>query len=189
MRVVTFILLSVMLSLNAKALAVASDYYEGNTLTLMEGTSKIYGIRLQNPDSYEYKVKVDYDNQFMKAIGFSEEYVLLPQSSTSIEFNVTAPKYDKKNNLFAISYTVHQLTAPSGGGIPFLTKINKNIKLQVVEDPNKLHIDYLSISYIAALLLLAFAVLRKGIKKYNKLPVKNKAGASKKYVKNRKIIK
>ena len=188
MRVVTFILLSVMLSLNAKALAVASDYYEGNTLKLTEGTSKIYGIRLQNPDSYEYKVKVDYDNQFMKAIGFSEEYVLLPQSSTSIEFNVTAPKYDKKNSLFAISYTVHQLTAPSGGGIPFLTKINKNIKLQVVEDPSKLHIDYFSVGYIAVLLLAAFGILKKCIRKYNEVHIKKKH-ISKKTLKNRKIIK
>src|SRR3989338_7698961 len=123
MRAVVLILLSIALSLDAEALAVTSDYLESNTLTLVEGSSKIYGIRLQNPDSIESRVKVDYDTQFMKAIGFREEYALPPQSTASIEFNVTAPKYDKKNNMFTISYTVHQLTAPAGGGIPFLTKI------------------------------------------------------------------
>ncbi|MBI2542174.1 hypothetical protein HYV80_05685 [Candidatus Woesearchaeota archaeon] len=154
-----------MLSLNAKALAVASDYYDDNTLTLTDGASKIYSIRLQNSDSDDYRVKVDYDKQFMRAIDFKEEYVLPPKSSTRIEFNVTAPRYDKKNNLFTLSYTVHQLTAPAEGGIPFLTKINKNIKLKVIKDPNKFYIDYFSLGYVAALLLLAFAALKKVAKK------------------------
>ena len=124
-------LLSLASSLSAKALAVASDHLEGNTLTLIEGTSKIYGIRLQNPDSSESRVKVDYDGQFMKLLDYREEYILPPQSSTRIEFNVTAPNYDKNNDSFTLSYTVHQLSAPSGSGIPFLTKINKNFKLKV----------------------------------------------------------
>jgi hypothetical protein len=165
MRVLALILLSIMLSLNAKALAVASDYYEGNTLELIEGTSKIYSIRLQNTESYEAAFNVDYDSRFIKIIDFKEQYVVPPKSSHRIEFNVTAPNYDANSNLFVLGYTVHQLTPPSGGGIPFLTKINKNIKLKVVEDPNKLHIDYLSISYIAVLLLLAFAMLKKAMKK------------------------
>ncbi len=142
MRAIILILLSLVLSLDVKALAIASDYLKDNTIELVEGTSTIYSIRLQNPDLYESKVKVDYDNQFMKAIDFKEEYTLLPQSSTRIEFNITAPKYDKNNDLFVIGYTVHQLSAPSGGGIPFLTKINKNFKLRVVENPNKLNVNH-----------------------------------------------
>src|SRR3989344_909772 len=140
MRALILSLLVLFLNLNAEnaeAIAVASDYLEDNTLTLIEGTSKIYRIQLQNPDSFEIKYKVDYDDQFMKAIDFKEEYILPPKSSISIEFNVTAPKYDTKNNIFAVSYTVHQLTGGDGGGIPFLTKINKNFKLKVARDPNK----------------------------------------------------
>jgi len=123
MKLTILILLTAILSLNVEALAVASDYLEDNTLTLMEETSEIYSIRLQNPNSYESKVKVDYDKKYMEPKEFKEEYTLPPTSSTRIEFNVTAPKYDKTNNLFGISYTVHQL---SGGRWRRNTFPNKN---------------------------------------------------------------
>jgi hypothetical protein len=166
MRAVILILLCLLLSLNAKALAVASDYLEDNTLALVEGTSKIYSIRLQNPDSFESRVKIDYDRQYMKAMDFKEEYILPPKSSTRIEFNVTAPNYNKNNNKFVVSYTVHQLTAPSGGGIPFLTKINKNFKLKVEKNPNKLHAeDFFKLAYSITLLAISFFILKSLIKK------------------------
>ena len=152
MRWLVLISFSILLSLNAKALAVASDYLDDNTLALVEGTSKIYSIRLQNPDSFESRVKIDYDGQYMKAMDFKEEYVLPPKSSTRIEFNVTAPKYNKNNNEFVISYTVHQLSGTSGGGIPFLTKINKNFKLRVARDPSKFYLDYDYAAFAAIIL-------------------------------------
>ena len=161
MRITILVLLIILSSQNVKALAVASDFLEDNTLKLVEGTSAIYSIRLQNTNSFESRVKVDYDKQLMKAIDFKEEYALPPQSSTRIEFNATAPKYDKDNNLFVISYTVHQLSAGGGGGIPFLTKINKSVKLKVIENPNKFHINYFKVGYTAVLLLMALFVLRK----------------------------
>lgn len=167
-------LLGLASSLSAKALAVASDNLEGNTLTLTEGSSKIYSIRLQNPDSSESRVKVDYDGQFMKLLDYREEYVLPPQSSTRIEFNITAPNYDKNNDSFTLSYTVHQLSGPSGGGIPFLTKINKNFKLKVARDPNKFYIDYDYTAYIAVVLAFLLYIFwkkskaRKGKRKFRK---------------------
>jgi len=44
------LVLSLALSLNAEAIAIASDYLESNTMELIEGDSRIYGIRIQNPD-------------------------------------------------------------------------------------------------------------------------------------------
>ncbi len=61
MRVIVLILLSLALVLDVNAIAVASDYLENNTLKIIEGTSGIYSIRLQNPYSYESIVKVSYD--------------------------------------------------------------------------------------------------------------------------------
>ncbi len=160
MKEVILILLCLLLSSNAKALAVASDYLEDNTLVLAEGNSALYSIRLQNPDSYELKVKVDYDSHYMKAINAMEEYTLPPQSSTRIEFNVTAPVYDKKNDLFAVSYTIHQLTGPSGGGIPFLAKINKHFKLKSIKNPNRPRIHYgYGASAVIALAFLLYVLL------------------------------
>lgn len=174
--------MGLVLSISVKALAVASDYLEDNTIVLREGASTIYSIRLQNPDSAESKVKVVYDNQFMKALNFKEEYTIQPKSSERVEFNVTAPKYDKNNDLFVLSYTVHQLSSSSGGGIPFLTKINKNFKLKVAKNPSKFHISYDYAAYaVIALTLLVYIFWKKLYRK----PAKK----TKKVNKNRKVIK
>jgi len=166
MRWLVLILLSLMLSLNAKALAVASDFLDNNTLILIEETSKIYSIRLQNPDTYEIKVKVDYTKELMEPIDFQEEYILQPQSVTRVEFNVTAPEYDKDSNVFDVGYTVHQLTGGPGGGIPFLTKINKNFKVRVIKNPSKFYIDYdyAAFAIIAAAFLAYLFIKRHTIK-------------------------
>lgn len=181
MKQIIPIFLIIALSLNAKALAVASDYLEDNTLTLMEGSSRIYSIRLQNPDPYEARFKVDYDNKFMKTMDFKEEYVLPPKSTARIEFNVTAPKYDEKDNLFVVSYTVHQLS----GGTFFLTKISKNFKLKVeknlnasknqdkpyVDYNNGFHVNYGYAAYAIAVLAFLLYIFRKKLtkKKHKKI--------------------
>ncbi len=172
MRLIIFILLSIILSSNVEALAVASDYLENNTLILTEGTSTIYSIRLQNPNSYETKVKVDYDTRFMKTIDFKEEYTLPPESSTRIEFEVTAPEYNESNSLFVLGYTVHQLSGGGGGGVPFLTKINKNFKLEVVEDLDKFHINYAIVAIIMVLSVIIFFLLRFASKNLNRKIIK-----------------
>ena len=168
MRVLIFIFLMAALSFEANALAVVSDFLPNNTLTLTEGESAIYSIRLQNTESYEAAYKVDYDLNFLKPIGYKEQYIVEPKSSYRIEFNVTAPSYDHKNeenNLFVIGYTVHQLTSPSGGGIPFLTKINKNFKLKVAKRPSKTSSDLARAGLVIAAIIAAyslFAWVRKG---------------------------
>ncbi len=191
MKALISVFLIVALSLNAKALAVASDYLEGNVLSLTEGSSRIYSIRLQNPDSYETRFKVDYDGQFMRAIEFKEEYTAPPTSSVRIEFNVTAPKYDQNNNLFVVSYTVHQLSGGSGGTF-FLTKISKNFKLKVEKSPNagktqdKPYVGYDNKSYVNYnYVVYAIAVLAFLLYVFSKIAKKQ----GKNVLKNRKIIK
>jgi len=161
MRVVILILVSLILSLGVEAIAVASDYLESNTLVLIEGTSKIYKINLQNSDSYEIRYKLDYNNEYMQALDFKDEYILSPKSAVGVEFNVTAPKFNKNNNLFDVSFTVHQLNGPAGGGIPFLPKIHKQFKLKVVKDPERLHINYLYVAYGLILLIIIFFLYKK----------------------------
>ena len=169
MRVVILFLLILALSSNAEAIAVASDYLERDTLELIEGTSKIYRINLQNPDSYETGYKVTYDDKFMKALDFKEEYILPSKSSVTIEFNVTAPKYDKNNNLFKMSYTVHQLSG-AGGGVGFLGKISKQFNFQVLKSPSLIHINYFAAVYSIILLIIVFFLYRKkGSKRKSKI--------------------
>ena len=189
MRVVILILLGLVLALNANALSVASDYLENDRLTLIEGTSKIYSIRLQNPDSFESTIRIDYDKDYMQAIDFKEEFTLPPKSSIRIEFNVIAPEYDKNKNLLPISYTVHQISGAGGSGASFLGKINKNFQLEVIRNPDRVYLDrnYIIIGIIIGAIVLALLlyILRKNIMSFWKSPDK----ASKSGFKSRKLIK
>ena len=149
------------LSLNAEALAVASDYLESNTMELEEGTSRIYGIRIQNPDPVGVRARITYDTEFMKGLDFEEEYIISAGDTIGIQFNITAPEYNKKNNLFSMSYTVHQLSYAPGAGTQFLTSIHKKIKLQVLKNPSRLHINYFSVAFAIILLLIILFLYRK----------------------------
>lgn len=163
MRFIALILTALILISNAEALAVASDYLQDNTLQLIEGASTIYSIRLQNTGSDETRVKIDYDSALMKAIDFKEEYTLPPKSSTRIEFNVTAPEYKKNNNVFALSYTAHQIAGGGIGGIGFLPKISKNFKLEVLKHPDRFYIDPLYIVFAVIVIVFLGSIHRKKI--------------------------
>lgn len=189
MKAIVLILLGLILVLDVNALAVASDYLEGNTLNVTEETSKIYSIRLQNPYDYEIKVGVEYDRGIMQALDFKEEYTLEPKSSTKIEFNVTAPKYIKGKDSFTLSYTVYQTSGAGGGGLGFSPKLSKSFKLRVIKSPDRFYIDPLYITLgVMALAFLLF-IYRKNIR--NLAKSRNRIFSARKFnaFKSRKIIK
>ena len=140
MRCIIFLLfILVIASFKVNAISVVSDYLANDTLELIRGTSKIYGIRLQNPTENEVGIKLDYDATFMKVIDYKEVYTLAPKEiGRSILFNVTAPK---EPGLYRVGYTVSEVEPSGGGGLPIRLKINRNFNLRIIEDPNKFHIS------------------------------------------------
>ncbi|MBI2659184.1 hypothetical protein HYX05_03760 [Candidatus Woesearchaeota archaeon] len=173
MRGIIFLLLVFLTtSLQAKAISVVSDYLVNDTLELIEGTSKIYSIRLQNPSDYEAAIRLDYDDTLMKVIDYREVYNLAPKDTAyRILFNVTAPD---KLGIYRASYTVSEVEPAGGGAVPIRLKINRGFYIKVTEDPNKFHIDYDYAAYIAVALVFLLYVFwkknkaRKGIRKFKK---------------------
>ena len=163
MRVVIFSLLAIVLAsaglLKANAISFASDHLENDTLVLISGSSKIYGIRLQNPTDSPVSVKIEYDNSLMKIINYKDVYNLPPhETGYSISFNVTAPE---KPGIYNVAYTVMEVES-GGGGLPIRLKINRNFKLKVIEDPNKFHVNLGYIVYaIIALSILSYISWKK----------------------------
>ena len=185
MRKAIFILLAVLASiLNVSALGVVSDYLENNTLILAEGSSKLYGIRLQNPTSEELYIKLTYDDTIAKIIGYQEIYSIPKKDSKSLFFNISVPPNFKQDGIYTVSYTVHQLSG-SGSGVPILLKINKNFNLKIIKKPDKPDIKknplmyYPYAVYGAIALAILFYIFRKNTMNLRK----NKA------LKYRKIIK
>lgn len=166
MRVVIFILLAALLSFNANALAVASDYLEDNTLLVEDKGSKLYGIRLQNPDPGETQLQLTYDDSLSKVIDYEEVYTIPPKSAKSILFNVTAPKKLRPGDTFTIGYTVHQLSG-SGSGVPLLLKINKSFNVRIIKSPDKFYLeDYSYAVYAIIALSFLLYIFRKNIAIY-----------------------
>ena len=76
---------------------------------------------------------------------------------------MTAPEYIKNKNVLSLSYTVHQLSGGGGGGIPFLTKINKQFNLEVIRHPDRFYIDPLYIVFAVIVLVFLGLVNKKKI--------------------------
>src|SRR3989338_4493900 len=87
------------------SLGIVSDYLEENTLELPEGTSKLYSIRLQNPQETNAAVTLSYDRTFLAVIGEKEQYIVPAKGNLRIVFNVTAPSVEG-NQTHDISYTI-----------------------------------------------------------------------------------
>ena len=186
MRVVIFILFTALLSFNANALAVVSDYLEDDTLLLEDKGSKLYGVRLQNPDEEEIQVQLTYNTDIAKVIDYEEAYTIPQKSSIAIRFNISAPKKSRLGDVYTMGYTVHQL-AGSGQGVPLLLKINNGINVKIVKDPDKFYLEnYPYAGYIIVALALLSYIFRKNIADYWK--ERNKI-FSKKVFKKRKINK
>ena len=173
MRGAIFLILAlVILSLKVNAINVVSDYLVNSTLELIEGSSKIYSIRLQNPTDNDIGMHLDYDSSIMKVIDYKEVYTLPPKETAyRILFNVTAPK---KPGLYKVGYTVGEVEAGSSGGLPLRLKISRNFNLRVIEEPkmnkepkktNKPQINYNYVAYAAIVLAFLLYLLIK--KRYN----------------------
>lgn len=188
MRRITFILfMAVICSFNADALAVVSDYLENGTLFLADDTSKLYGIRLQNPSSEEIRLQLTYDDAIAKVIDYEEIYTIPPKTNKAVFFNISALNAEP-GNTYTVGYTIHQLSG-SGPGVPILLKINKNFKVKIIKNPNKFYVNYSYITYAAALVLLLFILYVFRKKTINYPRGKRKTKSQKKRFENRKIIK
>lgn len=163
--------------LDVGALSVVSDYLENGTLILLDDESKLYGIRLQNPSPQEIMLKVTYDDTIAKIVDYEEVYTLLPKTSRAIFFNVSAPKKFKPNEIYAVGYTVHQLSG-SGSGVPILLKISRSFNVKIIKNPGKFYLNYPYIAYAVIALASLIYIFRK-----RHIPLKNKV------IKHRKIIK
>lgn len=168
MRGLIFILLAAAVAilglLKANAISFSSDHLENDTLVLISGSSKTYGIRLQNPTDSPVSVKIDYDDSLMKIINYKEVYDLAPkETGYSISFNVTAPK---RPGIYNAGYTVMEVET-GGSGLPIRLKINRNFKLKVIEDQNKFHVnfDYVAYAIIIVLSLLLYVYRKRHLKK------------------------
>jgi len=174
MRVVIFILFAILFSFNVNALAVASDYLKDETLILVDDESKLYGIRLQNSGLEEIYLRLSYDDSIAKIIDYEEFYTVPPQSSYEILFNVSPPKKARPNEVYTVSYTVHELGG-KGGSFPILLKISKTINVRIIKNPEKIYLeDYSYVAYGVIALAFLLYVFRKKIMRFwkgkNKTP-------------------
>ena len=139
------------------SLGVASDFLANNNFILAEGTSSAYGIRIQNPSEAEINVKLITDGVYLKVLDSKEEYLIAPQSSYSIVFNVSAPGA-KPGEVISVGFTVHPVSS-GGSGVPLLVKINRGFNIKVVKNPEKFYLDDYIPKIMVALGILTIIII------------------------------
>ena len=161
MKILFFILFVILLCFNVNSISVVSDRLENDILLLEDGTSKLYGIRLQNADSNEIQLQLTYDKTIAKVIDYQEMYTVPPKESKPIYFNISAPTNSKPDDLYTVSYTVHDLSG-GGTGLSISLKINKDFKVKIIKDPNKFYLsDYYKHIPRIIIILAILAILFK----------------------------
>ncbi len=154
----------VFLAPNAGALGIASDYLEDNTITLIEGSSADYGIRIQNPENKEINVAVEFDRRFFSLKEGQPEYPIPPKSGRSIKFEVGATGMEE--GMYDAGYAVYQ----TGAGISL--KLANSIKIKVIEDPQeaikKRSRFYYALIISAASIFVGIVLLKRNKKTYEK---------------------
>jgi hypothetical protein len=159
MRGVIFLVLVMAIAcLKVNAISVSSDYLVNDTMVLIESTSKIYKIVLQNPTNYEIGMKLDYEKTFIKVIDYKEVYILPPKEMYTVQFNVTAPE---EIGVYTIGYTVSEVEPGGFGGVPIRLKINRNFKLNVVKNPDKFYINNDYVAYAVIILIFLLYIIKK----------------------------
>ncbi len=167
---VKMLLVSVMaillLAASVSALGIVSDYLEENTLVMDEGNSKLYSIRIQNPEDREVQVKLTYNSDYLDLLEEKEYYSVPPKSSLKLTFNVTAPQVSA-NQSYTLGYSIQELGS-QGEGLPIRFTIGRNFTLKVV-DLSKSHLPY----YPFAVVMLAIVLIGGWLysRKHNKDPV------------------
>jgi hypothetical protein len=158
------------ISLQASAISVVSDFLENDTLVLKEHESKLYGIRIQNGKDYSQHFRVTYDGEYATILDYKGQYEVPPKSSVSIKFNLSSDKMPKGEPI-SIGYSVHELSG-AGEGVPILLSINKNFNVKVEEsgaEPNINPINPEVLAVLAIILLyLAYRACLKSKTQKNK---------------------
>jgi len=159
MKKLIFIFLFVCLIYKANALGVSSDFLENNTLELIDGSSTIYGIRLQNPDEEEVNVRLVLNSNTAKIINYKEIYTL-SKGKTEVLFNITAPEDARIGDIYGVGYYMEPVSALGGGGIPIGMKINKDFKVKIIRDTNKFYFESWHLFVLVGIILLLIILYR-----------------------------
>jgi hypothetical protein len=157
------VLFFVLLFEQVGAVGIVTDYLNDNTLNLVDGSSTTFKILLQNVDSEELKVRVGIDSDIAQIIDYKDVYTLPPGvSNTPVLFNITSPKNAKVVEIYTVSYHMEPQSA-GGGTVAIGMRMNKDFKVRIIKDPNKLYPeDYFARAILIAVIIILVVV---GLKK------------------------
>ena len=176
-KIFLFLSLVLLLSYYVMALGVVSDYLINDTLILVDGSHRLYEVRVQNQAEGEARVKITYDTDFIEVLNYKDEYKIPPKKDQAILFNVSAPPGLKVEQEYIVGYTVHQ-TGGGGPGVPVLIKIAKNFKVKIIKSKDKFYLSnyYSYVPQVIIILIVIVSIFKRDviIKKIRKSRQKNR---------------
>ena len=162
---------SVILAANSFALGIASDFLVNNTMELEKGESKLYGVRIQNPQLDVKRVVFGFQSDIAKVVDYKEVYEFSEEQRViPILINITAPKNAHRGQEFTVGYYIEPVEVP-GQGLSIKTRIDKGFTVRIKEQRwfsfaySYSYIHLIIAIYILIAILIAFFLLRKPKKK------------------------
>ncbi|MBS3131199.1 hypothetical protein J4212_02085 [Candidatus Woesearchaeota archaeon] len=165
---ISLIIISVLLTIlpSVFSIGIVTDFLENNTLVLLPGESRMHGIRIQNTEDGEVRVKIEYDPAVMSIIEYSKYADVPAKSSLPLQLNITAPLGRNPGDLVRVSYSVQQISG-SGAGVPILPAISKSFNIKIQREPARFYLSDITpdIPKILAALAIAYLIVRLSLKK------------------------
>jgi uncharacterized integral membrane protein len=135
-RLIIYLLVVILLSINAHAFGLSYQYLENNTLKLYPGQTYTFQLTVPNNEEEEANVNISIDSAIATVVGSPELKVPAKTYDKYFLFNITVPENAQPGDVYNINY----LVSPVGRGegqVPIVVRYDRNFKVLVVEKPKE----------------------------------------------------
>jgi hypothetical protein len=116
------------------SLGVAQDFLQDDTMYLQPGASRLLKITLQNEESQEVLVTLNFESEIARIIDMQQIYTIPPTFyDKRFYMNISIPLDTPYNTSYSIGYSVQPLLNKSGAMIPLNIRLNKHFNVIVVD--------------------------------------------------------
>ena len=131
LRPLPWLLAALCLSMQVMAMGIASDFLEQDTMRLAPGETRLYGIRLQNPEPKDVWVRAGVESEIAQLVNPQERYLLKAGSyANALSIEVRAPE-DAAGTRFIVGYWMQPES--EGGNVPIAVRIERSFTVQIGE--------------------------------------------------------
>ncbi len=133
-RLLTWILVLIIISVSAHAFGIGYPYLKNDTLELYPGQNHLFKVEVQNKNGEDVTAEVSVNSTIASLVG--KPRIDVPQNSFDKYFyiNITAPRDAKINQTYEINYVVTPVGREEGQ-IPLAVRYARGFTVKIIPKP------------------------------------------------------